>query len=130
MVRNISDNAGATRDTLQRLVALRRAHLNAGAEPAGYAFGGDEVMRRVIDMGALPDSTTSSVAHSIVAMAAVVKLRGVAYDLDGMSEVQNSRAIPDDVIGLNMDATNVVITTASDLTAFDSSLVEVEYTLA
>lgn len=129
-IRNIGDKAGGTRDTLQRLVSMRRALLNSTAEPAGYSYGGAEVMRKVVDTGALPDSTSKNVAHGIAAMAAVVKLGGVAWDLDGSSEVQAAKSMPDADVALGMDATNITLTTSADQTGFDSSLVWIEYTLA
>lgn len=130
-IKNLSDRAGGSRDTLDRLVRMRRARMNSTEEPAGYRFGGKEVMRKVVDTGALPDSTSKAVAHGIAAMAALVALRGVAYDLDGSSEVQGAKPLGDAAFcDLDVDATNITLTTVADETAYDSSLVEIEYTLA
>jgi len=130
-IKNLPDRAGATRDTLQKLVRMHRARMNSTEEPAGYQFGGKEVMRKVVATGALPDSTTKATAHGIAAMDAIVALRGVAYDLDGMGEVQGAKPLGDAAFcDVDVDATNITLTTVADETAYDQSHVEIEYTLA
>lgn len=130
-IRNISNNAGGSRDTLNRLVKLARSRGDVGVENfAGYADElGNEVYRMVVDTGALPATAASPVAHGIVGIARVLVLRGVASD-DSAGFVK-AKALGDAAFcDLDMDDTNVTLTTIADQTAYDSSQVVIEYTKA
>jgi len=95
-----------------------------------------EVFRKVIDFGVLPDSTTKSVAHGITTTEnfTVVKLYATATD-PAASTLQSGIPIPyvnvstpTDGVQLEMDATNInITTTTSNFITYTRCFVVVEY---
>jgi len=91
--------------------------------------------RKVIDFGALPNNASTSVAHGITTNGSTVftKIYGTATD-QGASSITAAIPIPyahsslvGDQIELSVDATNVIITTAIDYSAFTETYIVLEY---
>lgn len=88
---------------------------------------GKKIYRKVIDVGALPNSTTKQVAHGIT-YDTVISLSGICSNSDNVYLPLPAVATASQyAIELSIDVTNVVITTAQDRSAF-SGYVVVEYT--
>lgn len=95
-----------------------------------------DVYRKVIDIGALPDSTTKSVPHGISTTEnfSIVKFYGAATD-PGVSTLTRAIPIPftntsppSDEVRLEMDATDIlVITRTNNFIDFIRCFVVVEY---
>lgn len=92
------------------------------------------VYRTVVDFGALPNTATKSVPHGITTTQnySIVHLYGAATD-PGVSTITSALPIPyasataANTVELNMDATNVNITTGIDRTAYTRTFVVIEY---
>lgn len=88
------------------------------------------VFRLTIDFGALPNTATKSVAHGLTLGStwSVTKLYGAATD-PSTSFIPLPYASPTlaNNIELNMDGTNVNVTTGSDRTAYTRCFIIVEY---
>jgi len=83
------------------------------------------VFRKVVNFGALPDTTGKNVAHGITTTVntSFTRMYGAATDPAGFSAL----AIPNSDITLELDGTNVTITTTADLTAYTTTYVVLEY---
>lgn len=87
----------------------------------------NSVYRMVVDFGALPNTTSKSVSHNIVGWNSSFRLTaswGAATDPVALS----SLPIPNDGILLEINSTNVTVTTTSDLTAYTDTSIVIEYT--
>lgn len=88
------------------------------------------VFRKVIDFGSLPNTATKSVAHGITfgTTLSATKIYGAATD-PGTSWLPLPYASPTAAnnIELNLDATNVNVTTGSNRTAYTRTFIIVEY---
>lgn len=90
-----------------------------------------QVFRKVINFGALPNATSKSVAHGITVDSNVTATRiyGAATN-PGVSLIPipyvSTTAVANG-IEINMDATNINITTGIDLTAYTVCYVIIEY---
>ncbi len=88
------------------------------------------VFRKVIDFGALPNTATKSVAHGITlgTTLSATKIYGAATNV-GTSLIPLPYASPTlaDNIELNLDATNVNVTTGSNRTTYTRTFIVVEY---
>jgi len=88
--------------------------------------------RLVIDFGALPNAGTKSVAHNIQGLTAGVmswtRIYGTATDpsANGLPLPYASNT-PNANIELNVDITNVNVTTAMDYSAFTTTYIILEY---
>jgi len=89
------------------------------------------LFRTVVDFGALPNSTTKSVAHGISTTEdfKIIKISGASTD-PGASTI--TAALPLPYVGTNsiyvdMDATNVTVTTTSNRTSFTETFIIIEY---
>lgn len=93
-----------------------------------------DVLRKVIDTGALPNSTTKSVAHGITTTEnfSLVRMYGSATD-PGASTWTSVLPLPyasstaANNIELNADATNINIITGSNRSGFTRSFVVIEW---
>lgn len=88
-------------------------------------------IRKVVIFGALPNTASKSVAHGITVNATtrfVVK-QGEASDTTGFSYISVPFASPvlADNISMVVDATNITITTGSNRSNFDDTLVFLEW---
>jgi hypothetical protein len=89
-----------------------------------------QAFRIVINFGALPDSTTKSVPHTIPITAAVTftRIYGAASDTtDSLYIPLPYVSTSGDSVELNLDGTNVNITTSSDMSSYTICYVIVEY---
>jgi len=93
-----------------------------------------DVFRLVIDTGALANAGTTTTAHGITTTEnySLVRLYGAATDpgaLTWTSVIPLPFASPTlaNNISLEADATNIIITTGSDRTAYTRSFVVIEY---
>ncbi len=101
---------------------------------ASTNFSFRPVYRLVIDFGALPNNATKSVAHGITTDEnySIVHLYGTATN-PGASTLTSAIPIPSassvgaDNVQLEMDATNINITTGIDRTAYTRTFVVIEY---
>lgn len=87
------------------------------------------VYRMVVDFGALPNTTSKSVAHNIQGWNENFRLTrayGAATDPVALQAVP----IPNDGILLLINSTNAIVTTTSDRSAFTDSTITIEYTKA
>ena len=94
---------------------------------AGNPQQNKAVYRMVVDFGALPNTATKSVPHNIVGWNSsyrLVRAYGAANDLIAIE----SLPIPNDSIFMKNDATNVIVTTTANFSAFTESTVVLEYT--
>lgn len=85
------------------------------------------VYRMVVDFGALPNTGTKSVAHNIVGWDAnfrLVRAYGAATDPIGLTAVP----IPNDNIFLEINSTNVIVTTTANFSAYTESTIVIEFT--
>lgn len=89
------------------------------------------VFRKVIDFGQLPNTTTKSVAHDLSPTSdwSFTRIYGTASDTTGLTYIPLPYAHPtsSNNIAINVDNTNVTITTGSDRTAYHTCYVVVEY---
>jgi hypothetical protein len=99
-----------------------------GTRPAGAEFR--QVFRKVIDFGALPNNATKSVAHGIMITSGFSFTRIYATATNPSTAfipIPFASSTAGDIISLDVYATNVNITTASDKTAFTITYVVLEY---
>lgn len=89
------------------------------------------VFRKVINFGVLPNTAAKSALHGIVCSAATsfTRIYGAASDPVGFNYIPLPYASPTlaNNISIDVDATNVTITTGSDRTAFTITYVVLEY---
>lgn len=85
------------------------------------------VYRMVVDFGALPNTATKNVAHNIVGWNSEFRLTrayGAATDPIGLSAIP----IPNDNIFLEINATNAIVTTTANYSAYTASTIVIEFT--
>jgi len=85
------------------------------------------VYRMTIDVGALPNTGSKSVAHNIVGWNSAYRLTaawGAATDPVNLEALP----IPNDGIFLKNNSTTVTVTTTSDFSAFTASTIVLEFT--
>jgi len=103
-----------------------------GATVAGNPQRFRSVLRKVIDFGALPNTGTKTVAHGITfdANFTLIDLWGASTDPVNFFAVNlgHTSAAPDQ-IELYIDATNIVVKTGSNRSAFTRTFIVVEYIL-
>lgn len=90
-----------------------------------------QILRQVYNFGALPNTTTKSVPHHITCTAhtTFTRIYGAASDTSGFHYIplpyaSNSAGAS---IELNLDGTNINVTTGSDRTNFNITYIIVEY---
>lgn len=91
-----------------------------------------QVLRKVVDFGALPAAGTKSVAHGITVdfNFTLVQMFAAATDPNDLLALPIVYADPtalNKAIALNMDATNVNITVGIDRSAYTRTFVVIEY---
>lgn len=89
------------------------------------------VLRKALNFGALPNASTKSVAHGIPVGATfrIFNLQLSASDSTNMRYfcTQNYSLSPNGMVRLEMDATNVNVTTNADYTSYTDCFVIIEY---
>lgn len=89
-----------------------------------------QVFRKVIDFGALPNNTSKSVAHGLTITSGFrfTRLYGCASDPSTLFiPIPASAATDAEKVQLEVDTTNVIITTGSNMTGFTTTYVVLEY---
>jgi hypothetical protein len=81
------------------------------------------MFRKVINTGSLPNATSENTAHGIVGLAVTKFMRCEFWATNGTTKGRVSNGNP----LIEVDATNVVVTSTGDLSAYTSSLVILEY---
>ena len=85
------------------------------------------VYRMVVDFGALPNSSSKSVAHNIPGWNSAFRLTqayGASTDPIGLVALP----IPNDGILLEINSTNVTVTTTTNRSAYTATTIVIEYT--
>lgn len=88
-----------------------------------------QVFRKVIDFGALPNSTTKNVAHDIdmsVGTTIFTRIYGCASDTTGKNYIPLPFA-GTSLVSVSVNATNVSVTTTSNRTNFTTTYIVLEY---
>ena len=92
---------------------------------------GRQSFRTVVDFGTLPNNTTGSMAHGIEVFNSFIftRIYGCASDQITMNylPIPYASATTAEIIELSADATNVYVTTSSDLTAYTKTYIILEY---
>ncbi|KKN55284.1 hypothetical protein LCGC14_0583750 [marine sediment metagenome] len=130
-----SDDFNVTTDAFTGLLGTRLAGQFSTSEVSTGMFWIDDkpVFRKVVDTGALPNSTQSLVAHNIASpnLDAVLFIRGFAEDTNGnqipLPHVDVGNEAAGDV-GVAVNDTVIIITAAGNASLFDKSHVELWYT--
>lgn len=86
------------------------------------------VYRMVVDFGSLPNSTSKSVNHDIDWNDSYRLTR--SYGASTNINSQESLPIPNDGILLEINSTNVIVTTTSDRSSYTDTTIVIEYTKA
>lgn len=91
-----------------------------------------QVFRTVVDFGMLPDTTFKSVAHNIAGINSAytfTRIYACASDPVAFSylPIPFASSVAADIISLQVDSTNVTITTASNRNAYTTTYVVLEY---
>ena len=115
-----------TTEILNSQVWFKQTLSDPSASPFRNAY------RIVINFGALPNAATKSVAHNIQGLTAGImswtKIYGTATDAAGNGiPIPYSSNTANANIEINVDLTNVNITTAIDYSAFTTTYVILEY---
>lgn len=125
-----SSSPGGMRDGLYKLWRKFTGYFSESAQQTGHFWiDGKPIYRKVLDLGALPSSTSKTVAHGLTGIGEIVSLSGAAND-SAASAFVKALPLPNDVVALAIDTTNVTATTASDLTAYEQCYAVIDYTLA
>ena len=132
-----TDERATTRRQQKALHALENRSVNTAKSleyslqetETGKTWLGKKVFRKVVDCGALPDTTTKSVPHSINNLAQFTNIEGVSRTPG------NNVTLPlpyfntgTGYVKLYANASNVVLVTATDLTGYSETYVTLEYT--
>jgi len=90
-----------------------------------------QVWRKIINFGALPNTSTKNVAHSITvdSNTTFTRIYATASDTTGNTyiPIPYAHATAANIVRLDVDATNVSITTGIDRTNYDTCYVILEY---
>ena len=84
-----------------------------------------QAFRKVINFGALPNSSTKSVAHELTITNAFTftRIYGAASDTAALQYIP----VPGGTTTISVDATNVSVTTTSNLSSFGTTYIILEY---
>ena len=124
-------NGGAVTAPKIDFTTFKSGNFSTSEQATEYTWvDGSIIYKKTVSTGALPNSTTKSVAHGITNLAFVIEAEG--YAKNPTSNVYypipctlNSAPLQ---IGLTLDNTNINIYTGSDRTVFTTSYVTVYYT--
>lgn len=103
--------------------------------PAGNLTGTSQqfrsIFRKVIDFGALPNTTSKNVAHGITVDSSftLLHLYGAASDPTGLLylPLPRSSTVLNNNIGLSMNSTNVIVGTGINLSNYTRTFITIEY---
>lgn len=103
------------------------AYTEAERQTGRLWVDGKPIFRKVINFGALPNTSAKSVAHGITGVDFILHAYGGAALIAG-SPI--SYPLPNSGTELKTDAVNVTVTTTANLAAYLVSYVVLEYTKA
>ena len=90
-----------------------------------------QVFRQVFNFGALPNTATKTLAHNIAptALFTFTRIYGASSDTTGFNYLPLPYASPTLVnnISLSVSATNIIVTTAADYSAWDTTYIILEW---
>ena len=91
---------------------------------------GKQIYRKVVNFGALPNTTTKSVAHGVVGATYFVTVTGVAYNSGTTISLPITQGWPTAAggVGIDTDATNVNIISGGNLSSYATCFITLEYT--
>lgn len=90
-------------------------------------YGGSQVYGKYINVGALPNSTSTTDAHGISGIGTVLELRGTAVSSGTTYPLPYAHTTSTSSIRLQSDATNITIVTTADYSGY-TGIVYMEYT--
>jgi len=85
---------------------------------------GSPIFRKVIEIGALPDSAAKLVNHGLTAPFTIIHYYGFATD--GTASIALPTGAPNP-ISITSDATQINVTTTTDLSSLTSCFLTIEY---
>lgn len=88
---------------------------------------GKPIYRKVVDLGALPDTSSKNVAHNITGFDEFITISGFTSDGTTRFPLPAGNPASAGAINLHVTATNVVITTGTNRLAHDGIAI-IEYT--
>lgn len=94
----------------------------------GTWIDGKPIYRKVIECGALPDTSNKDVAHNIQNFGETISCRGMAVRTSDSRALTIPDSTPSAEIVCGATDTNVYITTHNDRSSFDDSFLILEYT--
>lgn len=94
----------------------------------GTWIDGKPIYRKVIECGALPDTSNKDVAHNIQNFGETISCRGMAVRTSDERALTIPDSTPSAEIVCGATNTNVYITTHNDRSSFDDSFLILEYT--
>lgn len=90
-------------------------YLNTEVDTGFKWINGKNIFKKTINLGTLPNSASTSTAHGITGMTAVVEYRGIGMNLGGMQFIDFQQG---NGINTFIDATNVNIATTISRSSF------------
>lgn len=132
-------SSGLTADDVQEAIDEIAGSVNTLSERGGYGdevvigyAGSDPVYRKVIDTGALPNSTTKDVSHGISNLKDIYAIYGVAYNSTAGLYIPMPGRISNSTLGANVSiflySDKITLSTGADMSAYASSSVTLIYT--
>ena len=89
---------------------------------------GKTIYRKVVDTGALPDTSTKTIAHNIENIDKIVQLYGTTYNASLTAPIPYPSTTVAATIILTCSKTSINITTGSNQTALTNSTIILHYT--
>ena len=110
-------------------IASRYHKYSITEQIVGEWLNGEKVYEKTINFGALPNSTTKSVAHGITSLGTIINIDATAFysDYAIMLPYINLVALQNGV-ELYLTPTNVVVRTSADKSSYTSCYVTIRYT--
>ena len=88
---------------------------------------GKTIYKKTINFGTLPNATFKDVAHGITGLTAVINTYGYSYSGTTFRPLPFPGSLTN-FVGVSLDATNITVTTATNLTTYTTTYITVVYT--
>ena len=108
-----------------------KQHYSTSEQVIGTWIDGKTLYRKVVNFGALPNATTTTVAHGISNLGVVTDIKGIATNSATGKRFPlpySSTTLVDNNIDFSCNNTDITITTGVDRTGLDICYVILEYT--
>ena len=90
---------------------------------------GSHIYKKTVDTGTLPNATAKNVAHNISNLNRVIRLEGYTYNPTSLTTAPLPFCSPaTSNIAVNVNSTNITVTTGIDRTSFSESYITLYYT--